>query len=347
MFLKIIIFSFLLIIVIFIVLVEVFKAKNRKTPTGGINKSLYIDINGSKQWINIYGKDLSNPVLLYLHGGPGSSTSSIDYYFTRKYSDVYTIVIWDQRCCGKSYHYKEKDVVLTRKLFLEDGLELTKYLLKLLSKDKISILGHSWGSIYGANLVMEYPSFYDCFIGTGQCIDFIENEKLFKKEATKWAKDDKKSMLLVSKLTPENITLEHIKARTRLMHKYGYDMFANGIDYNMFTVKLFNPYYNIIDWIKLLNVSFKPYMKFIKSQEFADFSLKDRYDYNIKYYNINGDKDYQTNYMLAKDYFSKVKSPYKKLYMMENMPHGLLMKNTDDFSKIIHEIANNEKTNNK
>ena len=54
------------------------KAIYNQTPDGGINESMYIDVNGTKQWINIYGEDIGNPVLLYLHGGPGSATSDID-----------------------------------------------------------------------------------------------------------------------------------------------------------------------------------------------------------------------------------------------------------------------------
>ena len=52
---------------------------NNRTPDGGINETLYVDINGDKQWINIYGQDKNNPVLLYLHGGPGQATSEEDY----------------------------------------------------------------------------------------------------------------------------------------------------------------------------------------------------------------------------------------------------------------------------
>ena len=127
------------------------KAIYNQTPDGGINKSMYIDVNGTRQWINIYGKDMDNPVLLYLHGGPGSATSDIDYAFTRKWSDVYTVVTWDQRNCGKSYDAGQNDTVLTRELFMADGKEVTEFLLNYLLKDKITILGHSWGSIYGAN----------------------------------------------------------------------------------------------------------------------------------------------------------------------------------------------------
>ena len=80
---------------------------------------MYVEINGTKQWINIYGDDINNPVLLYLHGGPGSSTSDIDYAFTRKWADVYTVVTWDQRNCGKSYDKSQDDLLLTKDLFME------------------------------------------------------------------------------------------------------------------------------------------------------------------------------------------------------------------------------------
>lgn len=144
---------------------------NKGIPKGGINESMYVDINGSKQWINIYGEDKKNPVLLYLHGGPGSSTSEIDYAFTRKWADIYTVVTWDQRNCGKSYDKSQKQVKLTKEIFMEDGKEITEFIKSYMGVDKISILGHSWGSIYGANLVLEHPENYHLFIGSGQLVD--------------------------------------------------------------------------------------------------------------------------------------------------------------------------------
>ena len=107
--------SFLLILISFILIIQfIGSSRNRRSPRDGINESMYLDINGSKQWINIYGKDKNNPVLLYLHGGPGSSTSEIDYVFTRKWADIYTLVTWDQRNCGKSYDKNQKDIKLTK-----------------------------------------------------------------------------------------------------------------------------------------------------------------------------------------------------------------------------------------
>lgn len=118
--LKWIAFVILALILTFFLVRAIGTAIYSKTPDGGINESMYIDVNGSKQWINIYGEDTDNPVLLYLHGGPGSATSDIDYVFTRKWADVYTVVTWDQRNCGKSYEAKQKCIVLTRELFMTD-----------------------------------------------------------------------------------------------------------------------------------------------------------------------------------------------------------------------------------
>ncbi len=330
-------------IVTFFLVRAIGKAIYNKTPDGGINKSMYIDVNGTKQWINIYGEDIDNPVLLYLHGGPGSATSDIDYAFTRKWADVYTVVTWDQRNCGKSYDAEQNDIVLTRELFMTDGKEVTEFILDYLSKDKITVLGHSWGSIYGANLVLEYPQYYECFIGTGQLVDYLANEEAFRQEAILWAEGDEEALKLVNQLTPDNVTMEHISARNTIMQKYGYDMMVNGSDYNLVTTIIFNPNYSIIDWINYFKRDMSVYLDFFASKEFASFSLKNRVDYQVPFYNINGDKDYQTNYKLAQEYFEEVNAPYKHMFMMENMTHGLLESDSEGFSEIIHQIAKMER----
>ena len=153
---------------------------NKRIPEGGVNASMYVDVNDSRQWINIYGQNKNNPILLYLHGGPGSATSLFDYAFTRKWSDVYTVVTWDQRGCGKSFD-KSHPETITADIMMKDGKVMTEFLRDHLHVDKITLLGHSWGSYFGANLALEYPEYYDAFIGTGQFIDLDENEyRLYK-----------------------------------------------------------------------------------------------------------------------------------------------------------------------
>lgn len=334
------------IFIIFVVLIFLFftvrfigQRINNKTLDGGINEQMYVDINGTKQWISIYGQDKNNPVLLYLHGGPGSSTSTFDYAFTRKWSDVYTVVTWDQRNCGKSYSADQNDTVLTYDLMMSDGLEMTKYLSDYLGKDKITLLGHSWGTYFGSNLAFRYPDYYECYIGTGQLVDFYQNEIAFKEEATRWAGNDEESKQLIEKLTVGDFSMEYYSARNELMTKYGYDMMVDGSDYNLTAALVFNPYYSIGDFYKYLNSDFSVYNEFLQSDEFSKFSLLGKTDYQMPFYNINGDKDYQTNYLIAQDYFESVNAPRKKLYIMNDTTHGLLESKSEEFSDILHEIA--------
>lgn len=116
--LKIILSTLLILIFLVLGLHFIGRSLNKSIPQGGINESMYVEINDTKQWINIYGEDINNPVLLYLHGGPGSATSEIDYAFTRKWADIFTVVTWDQRNCGKSYDKNQNNIKLTREIFM-------------------------------------------------------------------------------------------------------------------------------------------------------------------------------------------------------------------------------------
>jgi len=339
-----IIIGIIIIILLILLIRGIGKAINNKTPDGGINENMYININNSSQWISIYGKDINNPVMLYLHSGPGSSSSFMDYKVHRKWSDIFTIVTWDQRDVGLSAKNNEdqKDVPYTKELFISDGLEVTKYILNYLHKDKIVLLGYSWGTILGTNIVLEHPEYYQYYIGTGQVIDARENEKSLIEAAKEWSKGDKEGEELVAKLDLNLSTTEAAKDRIEVLKRYHYDALAEKPDYNVPSAAFFNPYYSLSDLYKLLfsrsNTSPK-YIDFISSTKFNEFSLLNRTEYQIPYYNINGDHDYQANCFQAEEYFNNVKAPRKKYYKMNDMNHGLLFVHSDEFSKYIHEIA--------
>ena len=115
----------------------------------------------------------------------------------------------------------------------------------------------------------------------------------------------------------------------------------DGTDYNVFFTVLFNPNYAIKDYIGYLTNGereFEPYLTFWEN-ELSKMSLLGKYDYNMPYYNIEGDMDYQTNYQLACEYFDDVSAPRKEMFVMENATHGLLESRSEEFSEIIHAIA--------
>ena len=333
--------SILSLIVIFFLTRWIGQGVNRRTPSGGINESMYVDINGSKQWISIYGQSKDNPVLLYLHGGPGASTSLYDHAFTRKWSDVYTVVTWDQRGCGKSYD-KSHPETITADVMMQDGKAMTEFLRDYLQVEKITLLGHSWGSYFGANLALAHPDNYDAFIGTGQFIDRDENERRLYDAALTWSENDPEGREMVEKW---GATLEageeDVRLRSKIMERYGYGMMKDGTDYSIVAAVFFNPYYSLKEILDLLNSEHlsSEYKSFFFSDGFVDMSLLGRYDYEVPYYNINGDMDYQTNYSLACEYFEKVDAPKKQLFVMKDATHGLLESRSEEFSGYLHQLA--------
>ena len=69
--------------------------------------SLEFDIiGGIKQWLLIRSHNINNPLLLFLHGGPGSAEMSLAYKCERNLEKYFTFVNWDQRGSGKSFSNK-------------------------------------------------------------------------------------------------------------------------------------------------------------------------------------------------------------------------------------------------
>lgn len=157
--------------------------------------------------------------------------------------------------------------------------------------------------------------------------------------ASQWVGNDEEGLALLSRLNVDNYTGDYYAARNSLMVKYGYDMFADRTDYNLSAAQYFNPYYSLSDFLNYINAEYTVYEYFISSEEFNKFSLSGRYEYQVPYYNINGNNDYQTNYLIAQNYFDKINAPNKKIYIMENTTHGLLESKSKEFSEILHEIA--------
>lgn len=71
------------------------------TSPNGINENQYISVGGIQQWISIRGEDRNNPVLLFVHGGPGA-VQTIFASLLRPWEKYFTIVQWDQRGTGKT-----------------------------------------------------------------------------------------------------------------------------------------------------------------------------------------------------------------------------------------------------
>jgi hypothetical protein len=88
---------------------------DRIVSPDGIDVAQYIDLGGVRQWITIRGQDRRNPVLVFLHGGPGGALADIAFHFARPWEDYFVVVQWDQRGYGRSNLDKAKSEGTTTK----------------------------------------------------------------------------------------------------------------------------------------------------------------------------------------------------------------------------------------
>lgn len=152
----------------------------RVVTPNGVQETLELTIGGARQVVNVRGSDRANPLLLFIHGGPGSVEMPMAWTFQRAWEDYFTVVQWDQRAAGRSYRLNDAATIgatLTPTRYRDDAIELIEQLVKRYGKRKVFVLGHSWGSVVGLSVAAKRPDLLYAYVGFGQVIDFRENER--------------------------------------------------------------------------------------------------------------------------------------------------------------------------
>lgn len=154
-------------------------ARSQSLPPGGINDAKAVRINGIDQWISVRGADPKNPLLLFIHGGPGSPMLPESWTFQRPWEDFFTVAQWDQRGSGKTFSLAKRHAgALSIEQMQSDTEQVVEYLRRTYHKDKIFVLGHSWGSILGLSLAQHHPEWLYAYIGVGQVVNSRRNESV-------------------------------------------------------------------------------------------------------------------------------------------------------------------------
>ncbi len=137
-----------------------------------------IELGGVGQWVLIRGYDISNPILLLLHGGPGASEMPFFRYYNSELEKHFIVVLWDRRGAGKSFSRSIPKETMTLGQNSRDTHQLVGILKKRFNKEKIFLVGHSWGSALGMMQIAQYPEDFYAFVGAGQVTDMVRNDQL-------------------------------------------------------------------------------------------------------------------------------------------------------------------------
>lgn len=319
-----------------------FVDENGNPLVGSISEKVFVNINGMEQGMFIKGKNINNPVLLYLHGGMP------DYFLTQNYpidlEDYFTVVWWEQRGSGISYRDDIPKESITLEQLISDTLEVTDYLRNRFHQDKIYLMGHSGGTFIGIQAASQAPELYHAYIGVAQMSNQLKSEQLaydyMLEEFKANGNEDMVRKLEAAPVTTERgIPVEYLAVRDVAMHGLGigttHDM--KSIVTGIFLPSLTFREYTFMEKINMwrakahngVSVIWETGLRMDLSQEVTELDLP--------VYFLEGVYDYTCAYPLAREYFGKINAPVKGFYTFENSAHSPMFEEPEKMRQILLE----------
>lgn len=153
----------------------------RLVTPNSVQETFEAVLGGARQVVNVRGADRRNPLLVFVHGGPGAVEMPMAWTFQRPWEDMFTVVQYDQRGAGRSFPLNDTTALkptLTLERYRDDAIELIELLRRRYGQRRVVLLGHSWGSAVGLAVAAKRPDLLYAYVGMGQLIDWRENERV-------------------------------------------------------------------------------------------------------------------------------------------------------------------------
>lgn len=120
----------------------------------GISETFYVQSDGASMRVLVEGNTASKTILLFVHGGPGSSSYFYNSdYISKNVENKYAVAYWDQRNAGASQGNNNGEN-LNLKTMTTDLKKVIQVLKHRYGQEiSVFILGHSWGGMLSASFI--------------------------------------------------------------------------------------------------------------------------------------------------------------------------------------------------
>lgn len=338
-YLKIFLSLWVVLLVSLVIYSGIFPSTEAVSEERGIARLEEVELGGMKQWISIRGEDKNNPVLLWLHGGPGLAQMPLAHYLDGELEQEFVVVHWDQRGAGKSNPLDFDESTMTEEQFLSDAIELVNYLRDSFDDEKIYLLGHSWGSKLGLELVNLHPEHFHAFISVTQIVDIHEGLDIsyewLKNELEE--KDDRRNMEKLEKIGDPPYTISQYRNFASIMVKYGGNIDLSKEE--LIAIGIQAPEYTFLEYIQWIDGAWRHAEPLWNGSQDHDINYREEItSVDIPIYFFAGRNDYTTPFILIEGYFEKIDAPKKELIIFENSAHTPFLGESEKFYQEIINI---------
>jgi pimeloyl-ACP methyl ester carboxylesterase len=300
---------------------------DRIVTPNGVQELQTVRLGGIDQWISIRGADRSNPILLFVHGGPGAPEMGAAWAFQRSWEDYFTIVNWDQRGAGKTLRTNGASAFagnLTRERMTQDAVELMGWLRERFHQDKITVVGHSWGNVVGLGAALARPDWAAAYVGIGPLLDMQANERLSYQQVLTIAqqRNDTQALAELQSIAPypgAGLTLERIGVERKWVALYG-GLAAGRDNANFyFHAPRISPVYDAADRAAIDAGGELSIPALLADMGAVDFTPVRRVSFPVVMF--VGRHDMTTPHVIAERWIDALDAPSKQLVWFENSAH--------------------------
>lgn len=306
---------------------------------GSIAEKLHVEINGVQQGMIIRGKSVDNPVLLFVHGGPGMPEYILPYYYDNPLEEIFTVCWWDQRGSGLSFDGSLAPEEVTLENLVSDAIGVTNYLRERFGQDKIYLMAHSWGTVPGIYTAQAAPELYHAYIGMAQISGQPGEEEIIVDHLTgQYRQQGNEKMALKLEEAVKNGSYAGSALRDKAMHELGVGTLR---DMDSVITGVFLPSwqcraYTIGEKINLWRGKFGGVNRGLI--ENMDVDLTEAVPrLEIPAYFFSGAYDYTVYHGYSKLYLEKLEAPVKGFYSFAESAHGPLFEEPEKAGRILRE----------
>jgi len=332
------------------------KKRTDITAPNSISSLEKINLGGIDQWVLIRGWEKSNPVLLFLHGGPGAPlfTYAREIGVTAKLEQNFVMVYWEQRGTGKSFSHSIPEESMTIEQLISDTFELSKIMIDRFKVHRIYIVGRSWGSLIGLFTAKRRPELFYAYIGIGQMVYPLENDSISYQYTLKIAERFRNEEALkdLKKIGDPPYGYEELIIQRKWLTGFYEVMMAEKFNKKRINYRkklLSTPEYSLIDIFKMGTDPFFS-IKYLWNNEFYKVNLFNEVpQIGIPVFFLAGRYDYFTPSEIIENYYQKLHaSKGKEFIWFEHSGHYPELEEPEKFhdvmvNKILGKVHINEK----
>lgn len=310
---------------------------------GSLSEKVFVEINGVTQGMFIVSRNAANPVLLFLHGGPGMPEFFLAERYPTGLEDDFTVVWWDQRGAGLSYRADIDPDTMTVDQIVADTHAVTHYLRDRFGHDKVYLMGHSGGSFFGILAAARAPELYHAYVGVAQMTYQLASEMAaydYMLQAYREAGDAK----MVRRLegappTPTGpLPGPYLALRDEAMHGLGVGTTREmrSVVTGVFVPSWLSRSYTLTEKVNLWRgKAFSA--RLLRDTMFATDLTRSVTALDLPVYFLHGQFDHTVSYPAARSFLDALEAPAKGFYTFEHSAHSPLFEEPERMRRILRE----------